>query len=176
VTKLTPLSPEVMSRQPTINVGKRQTSPLISFGFLFIKIQTDRLLNLIGTIGHVAHGKSTVVKALTGVLTVRFKNEKERNITIKLGYANAKVRCVYGEGFSPLIWTKTCCFSYSIFWSRFINAAMRSVLDLAVTVRRAARKATSFRAIASRVVVNLNFCDTSLLSTVPVTTFSWLPC
>ena len=44
-----------------------------------------------GTIGHVAHGKSTVVKALTGVLTVRFKNEKERNITIKLGYANAKV-------------------------------------------------------------------------------------
>jgi translation initiation factor 2 gamma subunit (eIF-2gamma) len=45
-----------------------------------------------GTIGHVAHGKSTVVKALTGVLTVRFKNEKERNITIKLGYANAKVK------------------------------------------------------------------------------------
>lgn len=64
VTKLTPLSLEVMSRQATINVG---------------------------TIGHVAHGKSTVVKALTGVLTVRFKNEKERNITIKLGYANAKI-------------------------------------------------------------------------------------
>jgi translation initiation factor 2 gamma subunit (eIF-2gamma) len=39
----------------------------------------------------VAHGKSTVVKALSGVMTVRFKNELERNITIKLGYANAKV-------------------------------------------------------------------------------------
>ena len=39
----------------------------------------------IGTIGHVAHGKSTVVKAITGVQTVRFKNELERNITIKLG-------------------------------------------------------------------------------------------
>jgi hypothetical protein len=38
-----------------------------------------------GTIGHVAHGKSTVVKAITGVQTVRFKNELERNITIKLG-------------------------------------------------------------------------------------------
>jgi translation initiation factor 2 gamma subunit (eIF-2gamma) len=38
-----------------------------------------------GTIGHVAHGKSTVVKALSGVQTVRFKNELERNITIKLG-------------------------------------------------------------------------------------------
>ena len=48
----------------------------------------------IGTIGHVAHGKSTVVKALSGVQTVRFKNELERNITIKLGYANAKIyRC-----------------------------------------------------------------------------------
>lgn len=44
-----------------------------------------------GTIGHVAHGKSTVVKAISGVQTVRFKNELERNITIKLGYANAKV-------------------------------------------------------------------------------------
>ena len=46
---------------------------------------------LIGTIGHVAHGKSTVVKAISGVMTVRFKNELVRNITIKLGYANAKV-------------------------------------------------------------------------------------
>ena len=45
-----------------------------------------------GTIGHVAHGKSTVVKAISGVTTVRFKNELVRNITIKLGYANAKVR------------------------------------------------------------------------------------
>lgn len=45
----------------------------------------------IGTIGHVAHGKSTVVKAISGVQTVRFKSELERNITIKLGYANAKI-------------------------------------------------------------------------------------
>lgn len=44
-----------------------------------------------GTIGHVAHGKSTVVKAISGVQTIRFKNELERNITIKLGYANAKI-------------------------------------------------------------------------------------
>lgn len=45
-----------------------------------------------GTIGHVAHGKSTIVKAISGVTTVRFKQELVRNITIKLGYANAKVR------------------------------------------------------------------------------------
>ena len=48
-------------------------------------------LSSTGTIGHVAHGKSTVVKAISGVQTVRFKNELERNITIKLGYANAKI-------------------------------------------------------------------------------------
>uniref|UniRef100_K3ZZW7 protein-synthesizing GTPase n=1 Tax=Setaria italica TaxID=4555 RepID=K3ZZW7_SETIT len=81
VTKLHPLSPEVISRQATINIG---------------------------TIGHVAHGKSTVMKAISGVQTVRFKNEPEHNITIKLGYANAKIykceddRCpqpmAYGRG------------------------------------------------------------------------------
>ncbi|KAH8096751.1 translation initiation factor eIF2 gamma subunit [Phellopilus nigrolimitatus] len=36
-----------------------------------------------GTIGHVAHGKLTVVKVISGVMTVRFKNDL-------LGYANAK--------------------------------------------------------------------------------------
>eukprot|EP01025_Chloroclados_australasicus_P040719 TRINITY_DN4267_c0_g1_i1.p1 TRINITY_DN4267_c0_g1~~TRINITY_DN4267_c0_g1_i1.p1 ORF type:complete len:477 (+),score=59.67 TRINITY_DN4267_c0_g1_i1:188-1618(+) len=64
VAELNPLSPEVISRQATINIG---------------------------TIGHVAHGKSTLVKAISGVQTVRFKNELERNITIKLGYANSKL-------------------------------------------------------------------------------------
>jgi translation initiation factor 2 subunit 3 len=53
---------------------------------------------LTGTIGHVAHGKSTVVKAMSGVLTIRFKNELVRNITIKLGYANAKVRGILPDG------------------------------------------------------------------------------
>ncbi|EOD27286.1 hypothetical protein EMIHUDRAFT_235995 [Emiliania huxleyi CCMP1516] len=48
VSTLNPLSPEVISRQATINIG---------------------------TIGHVAHGKSTVVKSISG-------NELERNITI----------------------------------------------------------------------------------------------
>jgi translation initiation factor 2 subunit 3 len=64
VNSVNPISPDIISRQATINIG---------------------------TIGHVAHGKSTVVKAISGVQTVRFKNELERNITIKLGYANAKI-------------------------------------------------------------------------------------
>lgn len=49
----------------------------------------------IGTIGHVAHGKSTIVRAISGISTIKFKAELERNITIKLGYANAKIyKCV----------------------------------------------------------------------------------
>lgn len=47
----------------------------------------------IGTIGHVAHGKSTIVQCISGVSTIRYKAELERNITIKLGYANAKIYC-----------------------------------------------------------------------------------
>ncbi|CAF1013757.1 unnamed protein product [Rotaria sordida] len=62
--QLSPLTPEVISRQATINIG---------------------------IIGHVAHGKSTVVKCLSGAATGRFKSEKDRNMTIKLGYANAKI-------------------------------------------------------------------------------------
>jgi translation initiation factor 2 subunit 3 len=45
----------------------------------------------VGTVGHVAHGKSTVVRAVSGVNTVKFRQERVRNITIRLGYANAKI-------------------------------------------------------------------------------------
>mmetsp|Transcript_21820 Transcript_21820/g.39781 ORF Transcript_21820/g.39781 Transcript_21820/m.39781 type:complete len:433 (+) Transcript_21820:88-1386(+) len=45
----------------------------------------------IGTIGHVSHGKSTLVGAISGVRTQRHSQERIRNITIKLGYANAKI-------------------------------------------------------------------------------------
>jgi len=41
----------------------------------------------------VAHGKTTVVRSISGVKTIRFKSELVRNITIKLGYANAKIYC-----------------------------------------------------------------------------------
>lgn len=45
----------------------------------------------IGTLGHVDHGKSSLVQALTGVWTSRHSLELMRNITIKLGYANMSV-------------------------------------------------------------------------------------
>jgi hypothetical protein len=72
VESLHPLHPQIIPSQATINIG---------------------------TIGHVAHGKSTLVRAISGVQTVRFKTELERNITIKLGYANAKIwRCSNAVG------------------------------------------------------------------------------
>ncbi|MCI0769048.1 MAG: selenocysteine-specific translation elongation factor [Chloroflexi bacterium] len=42
---------------------------------------------VIGTAGHVDHGKSTLVKALTGIDPDRLKEEKEREMTIDLGFA-----------------------------------------------------------------------------------------
>ena len=43
---------------------------------------------IIGTAGHVDHGKTTLIKALTGYDTDRLKEEKKRGITIELGFAN----------------------------------------------------------------------------------------
>jgi len=44
-------------------------------------------MRVIGTAGHVDHGKSTLVKALTGVHPDRLKEEREREMTIDLGFA-----------------------------------------------------------------------------------------
>ena len=63
-SKITPLEKEIISRQATINIG---------------------------TIGHVANGKTILVRAISGIQTTRHKIEKERNITYVLGYANAKL-------------------------------------------------------------------------------------
>ncbi len=43
---------------------------------------------ILGTAGHIDHGKSSLVKALTGVDPDRLKEEKERGITIELGFAD----------------------------------------------------------------------------------------
>ena len=61
---ITPLIKEIMSRQATMNIG---------------------------TIGHVSHGKTTLIRAISGIQTAKYKKEKERNFTFFLGYANAKL-------------------------------------------------------------------------------------
>jgi len=43
----------------------------------------------IGTCGHVSDGKTTLVKMISGTSPMKYKTEKMRNLTIKLGYANS---------------------------------------------------------------------------------------
>src|SRR3990170_945284 len=44
-------------------------------------------MHVIGTAGHVDHGKSTLVQRLTGIDPNRFEEEKRRGLTIDLGFA-----------------------------------------------------------------------------------------
>lgn len=46
---------------------------------------------IVGTAGHIDHGKTALVKALTGVDADRLKEEKERGITIDIGFADLTV-------------------------------------------------------------------------------------
>lgn len=47
--------------------------------------------HVVSTAGHVDHGKSTLVRALTGIDPDRFAEEKERGLTIDLGFASVKL-------------------------------------------------------------------------------------
>ena len=46
---------------------------------------------ILGTAGHIDHGKTALVRALTGIDTDRLKEEKERGITIELGFAHLEL-------------------------------------------------------------------------------------
>jgi len=46
---------------------------------------------ILGTAGHIDHGKTALVKALTGIDTDRLKEEKRRGITIELGFAHLRL-------------------------------------------------------------------------------------
>src|SRR5918992_1644638 len=48
-------------------------------------------MHVVGTAGHVDHGKSTLVRALTGIDPDRLQEEKERGMTIDLGFAWLKL-------------------------------------------------------------------------------------
>ena len=46
---------------------------------------------ILGTAGHIDHGKTALVKALTGIDTDRLKEERRRGITIELGFAHLRL-------------------------------------------------------------------------------------
>jgi len=46
---------------------------------------------ILGTAGHIDHGKTSLIKALTGIDTDRLKEEKLRGITIELGFAHMEM-------------------------------------------------------------------------------------
>ena len=46
---------------------------------------------VLGTAGHIDHGKSVLVQALTGIDPDRLREEKERGMTIDLGFAWMKL-------------------------------------------------------------------------------------
>ncbi|MFH1217325.1 MAG: selenocysteine-specific translation elongation factor [Pseudomonadota bacterium] len=53
---------------------------------------------VLGTAGHVDHGKTSFVRALTGIDTDRLKEEKKRGITIELGFAYLDLDCGHRLG------------------------------------------------------------------------------
>jgi selenocysteine-specific elongation factor len=53
---------------------------------------------VLGTAGHVDHGKTSLVRALTGIETDRLKEEKARGITIELGFAFIDLPCGHRLG------------------------------------------------------------------------------
>jgi len=53
---------------------------------------------ILGTAGHVDHGKTSLIRTLTGIDTDRLKEEKERGITIELGFAYLDLPCGHRLG------------------------------------------------------------------------------
>src|SRR5262249_27366266 len=52
---------------------------------------------ILGTAGHIDHGKTALVKALTGIDADRLEEEKRRGITIDLGFAHLELTAPSGE-------------------------------------------------------------------------------
>jgi len=75
-----------------LNEGRYVSLTLAVNGFICLEyyaMEGERHMKqvILGTAGHIDHGKTTLVKALTGIDTDRLKEEKERGITIELGFA-----------------------------------------------------------------------------------------
>ena len=61
-----------------------------------------RISAVIGTAGHIDHGKTSLVRALTGIDTDRLKEEKKRGLSIDIGFAYLDFDGTPSEGVEPL--------------------------------------------------------------------------
>lgn len=77
----------------------------------------------IGTLGNVSHGKSTLVRAITGTNTQKHSKEKIRGCTMKLGYANTKI---YYQADKDLITTNSSRIDLN---SSYLNTRYISFVD-----------------------------------------------
>ena len=59
---------------------------------------------IIATAGHVDHGKTLLIKTLTGIDTDRLPEEKKRNLTIDLGFAYLPLDGAEAIGFIDVPW------------------------------------------------------------------------
>ena len=67
---------------------------------------------IVGTAGHIDHGKTALVKALTGIDADRLEEEKRRGITIDIGFAHLQLTpiCVWASWMCPgmSVLSRTC--------------------------------------------------------------------
>ena len=83
---------------------------------------------ILGTAGHVDHGKTALVRRMTGVNTDRLKEEQTRGITIELGFApfdlpdGQRIGIVDVPGHEKFIRTMRRCFYKNMFVNnRFVH-------------------------------------------------------
>jgi len=85
-----------MGNESTMTMKSTPSSEGVDFDlqgipqFILDLQQIQPTLNIM-TCGDVSHGKSTLLKALSGEATGKDSREKKRNMTIRLGYTSCKI-------------------------------------------------------------------------------------
>src|SRR5574340_1416788 len=83
------VSPRSMTCASTLT----SVTPARNTGVSWATMGTDATMKniIVGTAGHIDHGKTALVKALTGIDADRLEEEKRRGITIDIGFAHLEL-------------------------------------------------------------------------------------
>jgi selenocysteine-specific elongation factor len=79
--------------RPALGAGQRPALPGISTPTILSQMKSI----IVGTAGHIDHGKTSLVKVLTGIDADRLEEEKRRGITIDIGFAHLELPLPNGE-------------------------------------------------------------------------------